>query len=171
MKLESKAVHFADRKRGHGCVPSTTPIYTATTYVYDSMDELDRVFGGEEEGQSYGRYDNPTRNALADLVNELEDFLIRAQGLFHLLERGHVCESGNTATHAAVRVAQGHGVAVKVPHPPIVKDHFHFGPVHLLPFRRPLERQVPGGHRLVAPILPEAPFRRVTVGRCRRDFF
>lgn len=72
MKLESKAVHFADRKRGNGCVPSTTPIYTATTYIYDSMDALDRILGGEEEGQSYGRFDNPTRNALADLVNELE---------------------------------------------------------------------------------------------------
>ena len=64
MKFESKAVHFAERKRGNGCVPSTTPIHTATTYVYDSMEALDRIFGGEEEGQSYGRYDNPTRNAL-----------------------------------------------------------------------------------------------------------
>jgi len=36
------------------------------------MEVLDRIFAGEEEGQSYGRYDNPTRNALADLVNELE---------------------------------------------------------------------------------------------------
>jgi cystathionine beta-lyase/cystathionine gamma-synthase len=72
MKFESKAVHFADRKRGAGCVPSTTPIHTASTYVYDSMDALDRIFAGEAEGQSYGRYDNPTRNALADLVNELE---------------------------------------------------------------------------------------------------
>jgi len=72
MKFESKAVHFADRKRGNGCVPSTTPIHTATSYVHDSMEALDRVFAGEEEGQSYGRHDNPTRNALADLVNELE---------------------------------------------------------------------------------------------------
>jgi cystathionine gamma-synthase/methionine-gamma-lyase len=72
MKFESKAVHFADRKRGNGCVPTTTPIHTATSYVHDSMDTLDRVFGGEQAGQSYGRHDNPTRNALADLVNELE---------------------------------------------------------------------------------------------------
>src|ERR1051325_11467110 len=36
------------------------------------MDQLDRVFGREEKGQSYSRYDNPTTNALEDLVTELE---------------------------------------------------------------------------------------------------
>ena len=41
-------------------MPVTTPIYTATSYVYDSMDALDRIFGREEEGPSYARYDNPT---------------------------------------------------------------------------------------------------------------
>jgi cystathionine beta-lyase/cystathionine gamma-synthase len=94
MKLESKAVHFADRKRGNGCVPSTTPIHTATTYVYDSMDALDRIFGGEEEGQSYGRYDNPTRNALADLVNELEG----GAGAI-------ACSSGMSALHLGILAA------------------------------------------------------------------
>ena len=94
MKLESKAVHFADRKRGNGCVPSTTPIYTATTYVYDSMDALDRIFGGEEEGQSYARYDNPTRNALADLVNELES----GAGAI-------ACASGMSALHLGILAA------------------------------------------------------------------
>lgn len=94
MKLESKAVHFADRKRGNGCVPTTTPIHTATSYVYDSMDALDRIFGGEEEGQSYGRYDNPTRNALAELVNELEG------------GAGAVaCASGMSALHLAILAA------------------------------------------------------------------
>ncbi len=94
MKFESKAVHFADRKRGDGCVPSTTPIHTATTYVYDSMDALDRIFAGEEEGQSYGRYDNPTRNALADLVNELEG----GAGTI-------ACASGMSALHLGILAA------------------------------------------------------------------
>jgi len=94
MKLESKAIHFAERKRGNGCVPSTTPIHTATTYVYDSMDALDRILGGEEEGQSYGRFDNPTRNALADLVNELE----AGAGAI-------ACASGMSALHLGVLAA------------------------------------------------------------------
>jgi cystathionine beta-lyase/cystathionine gamma-synthase len=94
MKFESKAVHFAERKRGSGCVPSTTPIHTASTYVYDSMEELDRIFAGEAEGQSYGRYDNPTRNALADLVNELES----GAGAI-------ACASGMSALHLGLLAA------------------------------------------------------------------
>ena len=65
-----------------------------TTYVYDSMEELDRIFGGEEEGQSYGRYDNPTRNALADLVNELEG----GAGAI-------ACSSGMSALHLGILAA------------------------------------------------------------------
>ncbi|MGA3190444.1 MAG: aminotransferase class I/II-fold pyridoxal phosphate-dependent enzyme, partial [Bryobacteraceae bacterium] len=93
MKFETKAVHFADRKRGSGCVPTTTPIHTATSYVYDSMDALDRILGGEE-GQSYGRFENPTRNALADLVNELEG----GSGAF-------ACASGMSALHLGLLAA------------------------------------------------------------------
>jgi cystathionine gamma-synthase/methionine-gamma-lyase len=94
MKFETKAVHFAERKRGAGCVPSTTPIHTATSYVYDSMDALDRVLGDEKEGQSYGRHDNPTRNALADLVNELES----GAGAM-------ACASGMSALHLGILAA------------------------------------------------------------------
>jgi cystathionine beta-lyase/cystathionine gamma-synthase len=94
MNFETKAIHFADRKRGGGCVPTTTPIHTATSYVYDSMATLDRIFAGEEEGQSYGRYDNPTRNALADLVNELEG----GAGAI-------ACASGMSALHLGILAA------------------------------------------------------------------
>jgi len=72
MKIESKAVHFADRRKAGNFVPVTMPIYTASSYAYESMDQLDRVFDMAEEGPSYARYDNPTRNALEELVNELE---------------------------------------------------------------------------------------------------
>jgi cystathionine gamma-synthase/methionine-gamma-lyase len=73
MKFESKTVHAGDRKNKAGSfVPSTTPIYTASTYVYDSVEQLDRVFGLEEQGPSYARFDNPTRSALEELMCELE---------------------------------------------------------------------------------------------------
>ena len=45
MKIESKTVHGGDRrKRASDFVPVTTPIYTAASYAYDSMEQLDRVF-------------------------------------------------------------------------------------------------------------------------------
>ena len=60
MKIESKLVHSGDRKKPGDYIPVTTPIYTAASYFYESMEQLDRVFGREEKGPSYSRYDNPT---------------------------------------------------------------------------------------------------------------
>ena len=49
------------------------PIHLATTYFYDTAETLDRIFGHEEEGPSYSRYENPTNNALEELVATLEN--------------------------------------------------------------------------------------------------
>ncbi|HYK58052.1 MAG TPA: PLP-dependent transferase, partial [Bryobacteraceae bacterium] len=74
MKLETKAVHWGDRRRKSAAfTPTATPIYASSSYLYDSMEQLDRVLGREEEGASYARYDNPTRAALEELVRELEN--------------------------------------------------------------------------------------------------
>jgi len=74
MKFESQVVHVGDRKRERStAIPSTTPIHLASTYVYDTAEQLDRVFGHEEEGPSYSRYENPTNNALEELVAALEN--------------------------------------------------------------------------------------------------
>ncbi len=82
MKIETKAVHAGDRKRNPDApgafVPSSTPIYTATTYLYEDTAKLDRVLGREEPGFCYGRYDNPTRTGLEELLTELESGRERA---------------------------------------------------------------------------------------------
>ena len=74
MKFETQVVHSGDRKRtAQGATPSTTPIYLASTYFYDTAETLDRIFAHEEEGQSYARYTNPTNEALEELTTTLED--------------------------------------------------------------------------------------------------
>ena len=91
MKLESKLIHSGDRKKPGTYIPVTTPIVTASSFFYDSMEQLDRVMGRLEPGQSYARYDNPTTNALEELVTDLEG--------------GHgavACSSGMSAIHLAV---------------------------------------------------------------------
>lgn len=91
MKIETKLIHSGDRKKAGNYVPVTTPIYTASSYFYDSMTQLDRVFGREEQGPSYARYDNPTTTALEELVTDLES--------------GHgsiACASGMSALHLAI---------------------------------------------------------------------
>jgi cystathionine beta-lyase/cystathionine gamma-synthase len=94
----SLAVHAGDRKRPSGdqpaWVPVTTPIHTAASYFYNDMEDLDRVFGNEMPGQSYGRYSNPTTDALQELVTTLEG------GAGAL-----ACASGMAALHMAISSA------------------------------------------------------------------
>jgi cystathionine gamma-synthase/methionine-gamma-lyase len=94
MKFETKTVHFADRKKPGSFIPVTTPIHTAASYAYESMDQLDRILGQEEEGPSYARFDNPTRTALEELVTELEG----GAGAI-------ACASGMIAIHTALLAA------------------------------------------------------------------
>jgi cystathionine beta-lyase/cystathionine gamma-synthase len=72
MKIHTKAVHAGDRKKAGDSIPVTTPIYTATSFIYDEMTRLDRVFGREEPGDCYARYENPTNRALEELLTALE---------------------------------------------------------------------------------------------------
>ena len=94
VKPQTKAVHAGDRKKSGGHIPVTTPISSAVSYFYESMEKLDRVFGREEPGFSYSRYDNPTNQALEELCVSLEN--------------GHgalACSSGMAAIHVALLTA------------------------------------------------------------------
>src|ERR1035438_4504805 len=94
LKIETQAVHAGDRKKPGPAIPVTTPIYTASSYFYDSMEQLDRTFGRAEPGYSYARYDNPSNAALEELMA--------------VLESGHgalACASGMTAVEMAVATA------------------------------------------------------------------
>jgi cystathionine gamma-synthase/methionine-gamma-lyase len=94
LKIETQAVHAGDRKKPGPAIPVTTPIHTASSYFYDSMEQLDRTFGRTEPGYSYARYDNPTNAALEELMT--------------VLENGHgalACASGMAAVQMAVATA------------------------------------------------------------------
>ena len=94
VKQQTKAVHAGDRKRDGRHIPVSTPIHTAASFFYESMEKLDRVFGREEPGFSYARYDNPTNAALEELCTALEG--------------GHgalACSSGMAAIHVALLTA------------------------------------------------------------------
>ena len=94
MDLHTKAVHAGDRAKAPAQVPVTTPIYTAASYICDSMEELDRVMGREEPGYSYGRYGNPTNAALEEQATALEN------GFGAL-----ACSSGMAAVQMAIAAA------------------------------------------------------------------
>lgn len=72
MKIHTKAVHTGDRKKPANHIPITTPIHTASSFFYESMEQLDRVFARDEPGYCYSRYDNPSASALEELLTALE---------------------------------------------------------------------------------------------------
>lgn len=94
MRIQTKAVHAGDRKKIPAHIPTTTPIHTASSFFYESMEQLDRILGQEEQGYCYARYDNPSSNALEELITSLEN--------------GHgslTCASGMAALHMAILTA------------------------------------------------------------------
>ncbi|MGC9972302.1 MAG: PLP-dependent aspartate aminotransferase family protein [Bryobacteraceae bacterium] len=94
MDIRTRAVHAGDRKKAGPHVPVTTPIYTAASFFYEDMEQLDRVFGREEAGYCYSRYDNPSNGALEELMTSLEG--------------GHgslACASGMAAIQTALMAA------------------------------------------------------------------
>jgi cystathionine gamma-synthase/methionine-gamma-lyase len=93
-RIQTRAVHAGDRKPQEGFIPVTTPIYTASSFIYKDIDQLDKVFGREADGPSYSRYRNPTNDALEELVASLES------GAGSL-----ACSSGMAAIQVALQVA------------------------------------------------------------------
>lgn len=94
MKIHTQAVHAGDRKKPGAHVPVTTPIHASSSFFYESMEQLDRVFGHEEQGYSYARYENPTTSALEELVATIEN------------GRGALaCASGMSAIQLALQTA------------------------------------------------------------------
>jgi cystathionine gamma-synthase/methionine-gamma-lyase len=90
-RLETRAVHSGERARAGAFTPTVTPIHRTATFIYDTAEELDAVFGGEAAGYTYSRLANPTVKALETAVAALE-------GAEHCASFG----SGMAALHAAL---------------------------------------------------------------------
>lgn len=89
--IDTKLVHAGERRQTPIGKSVSTPIYPSTTYTYDSMAEMDKVFSGEGGDYVYSRYGNPTVNALEEAVAEIE------KGKFAV-----AFASGMAAIHAAL---------------------------------------------------------------------
>lgn len=89
--IDTKLVHAGERRQTPIGKSVSTPIYPSTTFTYDSMAEMDKVFSGEGGDYVYSRYGNPTVNALEEAVAEIEN------GKFAV-----AFASGMAAIHAAL---------------------------------------------------------------------
>jgi cystathionine beta-lyase/cystathionine gamma-synthase len=72
LDIATELVHAGERRPVPHGLPVSTPVYTTATFTYDSMEEVDKVFGGETQGYVYTRYGNPTVAALEEAVRKIE---------------------------------------------------------------------------------------------------
>src|ERR671921_593365 len=110
-RFETRAVHSGEHRAGakggrDGIFYSiSTPIYASTTFSHPNIETTDRILGGEQQGYSYARYDNPTVVAFEEALASLE--------APHLNARAFAFASGMSAMHAALTAAElGPGATV-----------------------------------------------------------
>ncbi|RPF53999.1 methionine gamma-lyase [Aquisalibacillus elongatus] len=71
-RFETEVVHAGYDSKDHlGSL--STPIYQTSTFTFDSAEQGQRRFAGEEDGYIYGRLGNPTVSALEDRIAALEN--------------------------------------------------------------------------------------------------
>ncbi|MDQ5852550.1 MAG: PLP-dependent transferase, partial [Chloroflexota bacterium] len=91
-RFGTRLVHTGAHEQAPRATPTSPPIYTTSTYLHPSAQELDQAF--DEGGLTYSRYGNPTVNGFEAVVAAAEN------------GRGAVAfASGMAALHAAVLAA------------------------------------------------------------------
>src|SRR5258707_14864415 len=74
MRFDTLAVHAGGPAfTVDGASTTTPPLVPASSYWYDSADDLDRVLGDEQPAYSYARYGSPTVAAFEEAVAALEN--------------------------------------------------------------------------------------------------
>jgi cystathionine gamma-synthase len=68
----TQLVHAGERRTAPAGVPTSTPIYATSGFVYETMEEIDQIVDGEKSDFVYSRYGNPTVAALEDALVAIE---------------------------------------------------------------------------------------------------
>lgn len=97
MKVETKCLHSGyEPKNGE---PRQIPVYQSTTFKYDTSDEMGKLFDLEANGYFYTRLQNPTNDAVAAKIADLEGSVAgmltssgQAANFFALF---NICETGS----------------------------------------------------------------------------
>jgi cystathionine beta-lyase/cystathionine gamma-synthase len=72
LDISTQLVHAGERQGTPAGQPVATPVYATSTFTYDSMEEMDKVFAGEVPGYVYTRHGNPTLAALEEAMRTVE---------------------------------------------------------------------------------------------------
>lgn len=71
--IATRLVHAGERRAAPTGVSAVTPIYATSTFVYERMEDVDRVVEGDEQGFVYSRYGNPTVAAFEEAIAAIEN--------------------------------------------------------------------------------------------------
>src|SRR6202171_920510 len=91
LDIATQLVHAGEQTEPPNGRPTSTPIYASATFTYESMEEIDQVFGGEKPGYIYTRHGNPTVTVLEEAIRTAENGAIAC-----------AYSSGMAALHAAL---------------------------------------------------------------------
>jgi cystathionine beta-lyase/cystathionine gamma-synthase len=91
LDITTRLVHSGEQTEPPTGRPTSTPIYASATFTYESMEEIDQVFGGEKPGYIYTRHGNPTVTVLEEAIRTAENGEIAC-----------AYSSGMAALHAAL---------------------------------------------------------------------
>ena len=89
--ISTQFVHAGERRNAPAGVPASTPIYATSSFIYERVEEIDRIVEGEVSDFVYSRYGNPTVAAFEDAMAAIEN------GKF-----AYAYGSGTAALHAAL---------------------------------------------------------------------
>lgn len=71
MKFETKAIRTQTERSQHR--EHSTPIYPTSSFVFDDVAQMQALFSGEEQGNIYSRFSNPTVQEFEQKIANLED--------------------------------------------------------------------------------------------------
>ncbi len=93
--LATRFVHAGERRDAPAGVPASTPIYATSSFIYEQVEDIDRIVDGETSGFVYSRYGNPTVAAFEEAMAAVEN------GKF-----AYAFGSGMAAIHAALLASE-----------------------------------------------------------------
>ena len=86
IKFDSFCVREVDDPRT--TKPHILPIYATSSFAFENIGEGIEVFAGSREGHVYGRYGNPTIEAVAQKIAEMETFGLDREAFAILFSSG-----------------------------------------------------------------------------------
>ncbi len=71
--IATQLVHAGERRECPAGVPASTPIYASSSFIYERMEDVDRIVDGDVSGFVYSRYGNPTVAAFEEAMATIEN--------------------------------------------------------------------------------------------------